>query len=84
MKAYSQSDHIATLTPSDIHAVVPFLQLIGGVRRHYIVHADAEPPSSLEGSSVVYVLHIDFGHGIPALFYVGETESIRQRIAQHR
>ena len=69
---------------SGIHAVVPFLQSTGGVKRHYIVLPDADPPSILEGSSVVYVLHIDFGGGIPALFYVGETESIRQRLAQHR
>ena len=84
LEELKNSDAVAQISPSDIYAVVPFLQQIGGVKRHFIVHPNADPPTVLEGSSVVYVLHIDFGNGVPALFYVGETESIRQRLAQHR
>ncbi len=44
------------------------------------------PPASLEGSSVVYVLHIyNAKHPeLPGTFYVGETESLQQRLRQHR
>jgi len=36
------------------------------------------PPPSLEGNSVVYVMYVKNG------FYVGETDSLAQRIRQHR
>lgn len=44
------------------------------------------PPASLEGSSVVYVLHIfstKHPH-LPGVLYVGESESLTQRLRQHR
>ena len=69
---------------SKFDSIVPILLRIGGVRRHYIINADADPPSALEGGSVVYVLHIEYLNDAPSVFYVGETESIRQRLAQHR
>jgi hypothetical protein len=54
------------------------------------------PPISMEGRSVLYVLHITnrkYGSnfeststvsGIIDTFYVGETESLGQRLTQHR
>ena len=41
------------------------------------------PPSSYEGRCCVYVLVLQRA-SMPDSVYVGETESIRQRLAQHR
>jgi hypothetical protein len=59
------------------------LRRVGGVRKVHLVECDHDPPPSLEGLSVVYVLRL-CREGLPDTFYVGETESIRLRIAQHR
>ena len=48
-----------------------------------IIEDNYQPPASLEGHSCVYILHLRQG-GSPETFYVGETESIRQRLQQHR
>ncbi len=46
-----------------------------------------EPPASIEGQSAVYLLHIHLkkskGTSL-GVFYVGETESLNQRLRQHR
>lgn len=61
-----------------------------------LVEAQYMPPVSMEGRSVLYVLHIynrKYGStfastspdsGIIDTFYVGETESLGQRLTQHR
>jgi predicted GIY-YIG superfamily endonuclease len=47
-----------------------------------------EPPASIEGQSAVYLLHIfpkkSKTSGQQGVFYVGETESLNQRLRQHR
>ncbi len=50
----------------------------------FIVDPLFDPPVGCEGSSCVYVLHVTYGPTLPDTLYVGETESIRQRLAQHR
>jgi predicted GIY-YIG superfamily endonuclease len=44
------------------------------------------PPASLEGQSCLYVLHIHktLTEGCQSRLYVGETESVRQRLDRHR
>lgn len=63
----------------------PFMIQISGVKDEAIIFVDHDwdPPASLEGSSCVYVLHLEKGNE-PDLLYVGETESIRQRLFEHR
>jgi predicted GIY-YIG superfamily endonuclease len=48
-----------------------------------VIDVDRTPPASQEGQSCLYVLHI---HKIncQSRLYVGETESIRQRLDRHR
>ncbi|GMH85492.1 hypothetical protein TL16_g10248, partial [Triparma laevis f. inornata] len=50
------------------------------------INAAMLPPPSLEGRSCVYVLKIPpkSGDGNFSKYYVGETESINQRLKQHR
>jgi len=63
----------------------PFLIQISGVKDDAITYVDHnwDPPAKLEGNSCVYVLHLEKGNE-PDIFYVGETESIHQRLSQHR
>ena len=61
-----------------------------------LVEAQYMPPINMEGRSVLYVLHIynrKYGgtfastspnSGIIDMLYVGETESLAQRLTQHR
>ena len=73
--------------------------MCGTRRAPTVVLTDFEPPASLEGRCCVYVLVLqaagaaaaaaskadpDPGVFPGARLYVGETESIRQRLAQHR
>jgi hypothetical protein len=71
------------MTKHTLDTVTLVMKAIGGVRQVTRVEADCDPPVSLEGSSMVYVLHIQ-RENTPSTFYVGETESIRQRLKEHR
>eukprot|EP01034_Spumella_vulgaris_P021895 gene21895-27972_t len=48
-----------------------------------LIASNFEAPASLEGQSCVYVLHIH-KQNCQSKLYVGETESVRQRLARHR
>jgi len=48
-----------------------------------VLDCDFDPPAAYEGWSCVYVLECRRGDEPPFL-YVGETESIRERLATHR
>ena len=48
-----------------------------------IPHAWSTPPA-LEASSCVYVLQLRGSSAEAAAYYVGETDALRQRLAQHR
>lgn len=48
---------------------------------------EQDPPPGVEGSACLYALEVDRaveGGGHSRWFYVGETESVRKRLAQHR
>ena len=68
--------------------VYPHLQSFPEIPVEKVVYIPAghHPPASLEGSSVVYILHIYSPKHpqLPGVFYVGETESLQQRLRQHR
>jgi hypothetical protein len=53
------------------------------------IPANREPPASLEGQSTVYLLHIHHARKTgpvtaQGVLYVGETESLNQRLREHR
>src|SRR5690606_4697904 len=56
---------------------------VSGTDKVILVEKGYDPPVSLEGKSCVYVLHL-VSRGRPDELYIGETESIRQRLQQHR
>lgn len=56
---------------------------VSGAEKVVLVERGYEPPVSLEGKACVYVLHL-VSPGRPDELYIGETESIRQRLQQHR
>jgi hypothetical protein len=66
----------------NLHDILPFLEQIGGVKKSsfYIIDHEKNPPLHLEGKSCVYVLLI---HQHSDIFYVGQTNSIAQRLRQH-
>lgn len=43
-----------------------------------------DPSPALEGRACVYLLRVPAAVGGEGLFYVGETESVRRRLEQHR
>ena len=50
------------------------------------VSSGFDPSPSLEGNACLYILFLRSSpsSSLPPSFYVGETESVRQRLAQHR
>jgi len=68
----SSSSSSSSLPPS----LPPFLRVPSGF----------DPSSSLEGNACLYILFLPSSPSspLPPSFYVGETNSARQRLAQHR
>ena len=66
-----------------LETILPSIQQIAGVKTSSIhfVGQGQNPPLKLERQSCVYILHI-FKN--PDVFYVGQTNSIVQRLNQHR
>lgn len=50
----------------------------------YSVGENQDPPPSLEGHACVYILRVRHGVKGTVRLYVGETESIRNRLKTHR
>ena len=67
----------------DIPALTTTLRRISGTRNGMVVEPGYEPPVSLEGRACVYVLVLHGQGSASDRVYVGETESIRQRLKQH-
>jgi len=69
---YSSPSSVSSIPPSfpSFHRVLPSF----------------DPSPSLEGSACLYILFLPSSpsSSLPPSFYVGETESVRQRLAQHR
>jgi hypothetical protein len=67
-----------------ISDVLHVIKAVTGTKDGPLVLEEAlSPPASYEGSSCVYVLQCRLGSSAPFL-YVGETESVGTRLAQHR
>ena len=68
----------------DVDTLAVVLRRLSGTRKGIVIPHGFDPPASLEGSACVYILII---HGETARdgdrVYVGETESIRQRLVEH-
>ena len=66
-----------------VSSVVTILEETAGSGSSVQIPEGYISPPSLEGSSCVYVLQIGDGQS-KARYYVGETDSLSQRLAQHR
>jgi hypothetical protein len=67
----------------DVQALNAILRRISGTRTGAVVEAGFQPPAALEGRACVYVLLLHGNGSAGDKVYVGETESIRQRLGQH-
>ena len=67
----------------DVQALNAILRRISGTRTGAVVEAGFKPPTALEGRACVYVLLLHGNGPAGDKVYVGETESIRQRLEQH-
>ncbi len=70
--------------------MIPILQDIDESLHIVDIPVGHDPPASIEGQSAVYLLHVhpkksksSSGTSL-GVFYVGETESLNQRLRQHR
>lgn len=71
----------------NIHDAVTVLEeVVGEGSRSIQIPPHYMPPPSLEGSSCVYILQVGNGKGKSSgiKYYVGETDSLSQRLSQHR
>jgi len=74
----------ASTSDYDLDDVLHIIKAVTGTKDGALVLEGAfNPPASYEGSSCVYVLQCRQGSSAPFL-YVGETESVGTRLAQHR
>ena len=67
---------------ANMQAAIHILQSVVGKGACVPVPPSYMPPPSLEGSSCVYILQI--GRENRSRYYVGETDSLSQRLSQHR
>ena len=64
--------------------MLPAVQSLAGTKKGVALFEEAyEPAASLEGHSCVYLLLVR-KRGSPDAFYVGETETISERVSTHR
>ena len=76
---------VARAAPRSLESVLSMIA-DRGYEAFCVIEPSESPPASLEGSSCVYIIQA-LGvalNGKGDMLYVGETNSIRQRLAEHR